>query len=143
MTDEITIHQQAKNNVTEILQGGQPRSFSADARKLRDMLGSEDAAKLISRQFATIHRLVATRDELCERMDSARRAFDSAEKYVHGEPALFNSLGILQGEGPRIDLLSGRFPVEFEAAVDAEADLIEAVAKIDAQIDHALDEQFS
>lgn len=69
--------------------------------------------------------LLRTRDELSRRMTSAIETFASAERYLRGGSGMFNELGLLQGEGPRIDLLAGLFRERVNRVLSAEHRLLE------------------
>lgn len=83
------------------------------------------------REWDAVRRMVDTRDDLIGRMERAARDFDRAALYLRGQPGSFNSLGILQAEGPRIDLLAGLFREQFDRARDLVFDRLfeDALAK--------------
>jgi len=74
-------------------------------------------------------KLTSTRDELSRLMERASRDFANAERFIRGESAMFNSLGILQGTGPAIDRLGGLFDVQVDYAIDARVRVLKALAR--------------
>jgi hypothetical protein len=53
--------------------------------------------------------LTSTRDEMMSLGSRMQRDIASAVDYVSGKPGSFNSLGILQADGPRFDALAMKF----------------------------------
>lgn len=75
--------------------------------------------ELAYQAWKAVDVLLDTRDELERRMASAEREFDACRKFINGQPGICNSLGILQGNGPRIDQLVALFHERVNSAVDA------------------------
>jgi hypothetical protein len=93
------------------------------------VLGRKSRTRLEQRRYDTWSDLASTRDELINIMARSTRAFKEAEIVLRGGSSILNSLGILQSDGPRIDVLAAKFHYISEKAFEAEYAILEVIAE--------------
>jgi hypothetical protein len=64
-----------------------------------------------------VETLLNTRNELAALMTSITRDFASAQTYLSGGSGTFNELGLLQGNGSRVDVLCAMFNMRLDLAI--------------------------
>lgn len=67
--------------------------------------------------YSALTDLLYTRNELLKLMSSIERTFEQATCYLNGQPGRFNPLGILQSDGPRVDVLTATFHLQVQAVM--------------------------
>lgn len=118
------LREEAREWVIGLLKSQEDRFSAAitpkgELEELCELLGEELAYDLEAAFYSAASDLMGTRDELSREMTGAIRDMESAEQFIRGERASFNSLGILQSRGPTIDRLCGMFDLQVKYAVEA------------------------
>lgn len=123
------LRDQARERVIAMLAADKPNAYDRGDLDLNSVDADDPLYELFSDVCDARSDLLSTRDQLSREMQRAREEMASAEQFIRGGSARFNSLGILQGSGPAIDRLCGLFDVQVSAAVKAEFRLLWAIAK--------------
>ena len=92
-TDKAPLYEAARESVRGVL---------ASREVPKELLGEGESGSLL---WHAAFQLISTAKDLDAHMESLTREFESAKRYTRGESAAFNSLGIVQGRGSRIDVL--------------------------------------
>jgi len=118
----------AREVILDVLDGGKTESRSDhDQYLLRVHLGTEEGDRLLWTEYSAVSDLVRDAIDLKRLIESVKRDFDKAVDYLSGKPGYLNNLGIVQGNGSRIDVAAALFHRKVEDAIVAVENAIEAL----------------